>query len=69
MRAVMVFFAVGARRLVKRPGKDAGKSLLRIKAIFQADIVNPLVGIAQVARRQPQLTLTNIAPQTLPFIL
>ena len=69
MRAAVIFFTVGARRLVKRTGEDAGKSLLRVKAVFQANIVNPLIGIAQIARRQQQLTLADIAPQTLPFVL
>lgn len=49
MGATVVLFAVGARRLIEGPGKDAGKSLLRIKAILEADIVDPLIGVAQIA--------------------
>ena len=37
--ATVVLFAVGARRLIEGPGKDAGKGLLRIKAMLEADIV------------------------------
>lgn len=69
MRAAVVFFTVGARRQVKRAGEDTGKGLLRVKTVFQANIVDPLIGIAQIARRQQQLTLADIAPQTLPFVL
>ena len=50
MGATVVLFAVGARRLIEGPGKDAGKGLLRIKAILEADIVDPLIGVAQIAR-------------------
>ena len=49
MGATVVLFAVGARRLIEGPGKDAGKGLLRIKAILEADIVDPLIGVAQIA--------------------
>ena len=41
MGATVVLFAVGARRLIEGPGKDAGKGLLRIKAMLEADIVDP----------------------------
>ena len=61
------FFAVGARRLIEGPGKDAGKGLLRIKAILEADIVDPLIGVAQIAGGQQQLPFANIAPQALPL--
>ena len=54
MGATVVLFAVGARRLIEGPGKDAGKSLLRIKAILEADIVDPLIGVAQIAGGQQQ---------------
>ena len=54
--------------LIEGTGKDTGKGLLRIKAVFQADIINPLVGISQVARRQQQFTLANVAPD-FPFVL
>lgn len=47
MGATVVLFAVGARRLIEGPGEDAGKGLLRIEAILQADIVDPLIGVAQ----------------------
>ena len=53
--ATVVLFAVGARRLIEGPGKDAGKGLLRIKAILEADIVDPLIGVAQIAGGQQQL--------------
>ena len=33
-------FTVGARRQIEGPGEDAGKGLLRIEAILQADIVD-----------------------------
>ena len=69
MRAAVVLFAIRARRLIEGTGKDTGKGLLRIKAVFQADIINPLVGISQVARRQQQFTLANVAPETFPFVL
>lgn len=69
MGATVVLFAVGARRLIEGPGKDAGKSLLRIKAILEADIVDPLIGVAQIAGGQQQLPFANIAPQALPFVL
>ena len=49
VRAAVVLFAIRARRLIEGTGKDTGKGLLRIKAVFQADIINPLVGISQVA--------------------
>ena len=45
VRAAVVLFAICARRLIEGTGKDTGKGLLRIKAVFQADIINPLVGI------------------------
>ena len=61
------FFTVGARRQIEGPGEDAGKGLLRIEAILQADIVDPL--ITQIAGGQQQLPFANIAPQALPFIL
>ncbi len=69
MGATVVLFAVGARRLIEGPGKDAGKSLLRIKAILEADIVDPLIGVAQIAGGQQQLPFANIAPQALPLAL
>ena len=65
--ATVVLFAVGARRLIEGPGKDAGKGLLRIKAILEADIVDPLIGVAQIAGGQQQLPFANIAPQALPL--
>ena len=68
MGATVVLFAVGARRLIEGPGKDAGKSLLRIKAILEADIVDPLIGVAQIAGGQQQ-PFANIAPRALPFVL
>ena len=67
MGATVVLFAVGARRLIEGPGKDAGKGLLRIKAILEADIVDPLIGVAQIAGGQQQLPFANIAPQALPL--
>ena len=39
--ATVVLFTVGARRQIEGPGEDAGKGLLRIEAILQADIVDP----------------------------
>ncbi len=69
MGAIVILFTVGTRRLMKGAGENAGKRLLRIKAVFQANIINPLIGIAQIARRQPQFTFADIAPQTLPFVL
>ena len=65
--ATVVLFAVFARRLIEGPGKDAGKGLLRIKAILEADIVDPLIGVAQIAGGQQQLPFANIAPQALPL--
>ena len=47
--ATVVLFTVGARRQIEGPGEDAGKGLLRIEAILQADIVNPLIGVTQIA--------------------
>ena len=47
VRAAVVLFAIRARRLIEGTGKDTGKGLLRIKAVFQADIINPLVGICR----------------------
>lgn len=69
MGAAVVLFAVGARRLVEGPGEDAGKGLLRIEAILQADIVDPLIGVAQIAGGQQQLPFTNIAPKALSLVL
>ena len=43
------FFYGGARRQIEGPGEDAGKGLLRIEAILQADIVDPLIGVTQIA--------------------
>ena len=68
MGATVVLFLVGARRQIEGPGEDAGKGLLRIEAILQADIVDPLIGVTQIAGGQ-QLPFANIAPQALPFIL
>lgn len=65
--ATVVLFAVGARRLIEGPGEDAGKGLLRIEAILQADIVDPLIGVAQIAGGQQQLPFANIAPRALPL--
>ena len=67
LSARLWFFAIRARRLIEGTGKDTGKGLPRIKAVFQADIINPLVGISQVARRQQQFTLANVAPETFPL--
>jgi hypothetical protein len=66
----VVLFTVGARRQIEGPGEDAGKGLLRIEAILQADIVDPLmIGVTQIAGGQQQLPFANIAPRALPFIL
>ena len=65
--ATVVLFTVGARRQIEGPGEDAGKGLLRIEAILQADIVDPLIGVTQIAGGQQQLPFANIAPQALPF--
>lgn len=65
MGATVVLFAVGARRLIEGPGEDAGKGLLRIEAILEADIVDPLIGVAQIAGGQQQLPFANIAPRGL----
>ena len=54
---------------VEGPGEDAGKGLLRIEAILQADVVDPLIGVTQIAGGQQQLPFANMAPQALPFIL
>ena len=67
--ATVVLFTVGARRQIEGPGEDAGKGLLRIEAILQADIVDPLIGVTQIAGGQQQLPFANIAPCALPFIL
>ena len=48
-------FTVGARRQIEGPGEDAGKGLLRIEAILQADIVDPLIGVTQIAGGQQRL--------------
>ena len=53
--ATVVLFTVGARRQIEGPGEDAGKGLLRIEAILQADIVDPLIGVTQIAGGQQQL--------------
>ena len=65
--ATVVLFTVGARRQIEGPGEDAGRSLLRIEAILQADIVDPLIGVTQIAGGQQQLPFANIAPQALPY--
>ena len=67
--ATVVLFMGRSARLIEGPGKDAGKGLLRIKAILEADIVDPLIGVAQIAGGQQQLPFANIAPQALPFVL
>ena len=67
MGATVVLFTVGARRQIEGPGEDAGKGLLRIEAILQADIVDPLIGVTQIAGGQQQLPFANIAPQALPL--
>ena len=54
MGATVVLFTVGARQ-IEGPGEDAGKGLLRIEAILQADIVDPLIGVTQIAGGQQQL--------------
>ena len=61
--ATVVLFTVGARRQIEGPGEDAGKGLLRIEAILQADIVDPLIGVTQIAGGQQQLP-ANIAPDS-----
>ena len=58
MCLAMVLFTVRTRRLVEGAGKYAGKRLLRVKPIAQADIVHASVGFTQVARRQQQLAFT-----------
>ena len=63
--ATVVLFTVGARRQIEGPGEDAGKGLLRIEAILQADIVDPLIGVTQIAGGQQQLPFANIAPPVL----
>ena len=60
-------FAIRARRLIEGTGKDTGKGLLRIKAVFQADIINPLVGISQVARRQQQFYARECSARDFPL--
>ena len=65
MGATVVLFTVGARRQIEGPGEDAGKGLLRIEAILQADIVDPLIGVTQIAGGQQQLPFANIAPSRL----
>ena len=35
--------------MIEGPGEDAGKGLLRIEAILQADIVDPRIGVTQIA--------------------
>ena len=65
--ATVVLFTVGARRQIEGPGEDAGKGLLRIEAILQADIVDPLIGVTQIAGGQQQLPFANIAPQVSPL--
>ena len=45
MRAWMILFAPDTRRLIEGAGKDPRKGLLRIKAIFQANIVDLIIGI------------------------
>lgn len=67
MGATVVLFAVGARRLIEGPGEDAGKGLLRIEAILQADIVDPLIGVAQIAGGQQRFPFANIAPGLSPL--
>ena len=62
----VVLFAIRARRLIEGTGKDTGKGLLRIN-VAQADI-KPAGRSLQVARRQQQFTLANVAPET-PFVL
>lgn len=67
MGATVVLFAVGARRLIEGPGKDAGKGLLRIKAILEADIVDPLIGVAQIAGGQQQLSFREYSARGSPL--
>ena len=62
-----VLFTVGARR-IEGPGEDAGKGLLRIEAILQADIVDPLIGHADRGRPAAASFREYSAPG-LPFIL
>ena len=62
-------FTVGTRRLVKRAGENACKGLLGIKPVLQADVIDLLIGRAQFIRRQIQLTLADVAPKALPFML
>ena len=65
----MMDFAIGTRRLVKRAGENTGKGLLGIKPVLQADVIDLLIGRTQFIRRQIQLTLADVAPKALPFML
>ena len=65
----MIHFTIGTRRLIKRAGKNAGKSLLGIKPVLQTDVVDLLIGRTQFIRRQIQLALTDVAAKALPFVL
>ena len=69
MGATVVLFTVGARRQIEGPGEDAGKGLLRIEAILQADIVDPLIGVTQIAGGQQQLPFREYSAPGSPFIL
>lgn len=69
MRPTMVLFSVSPGRLMEGAGKDARKRLLRFKAVAQADFVHALVRFTQIPRRQQQLALADVAPQTFAFVL
>ena len=67
--ATVVLFTVGARRQIEGPGEDAGKGLLRIEAILQADIVDPLIGVTQIAERPAAASFREYSAPGSPFIL
>ena len=67
MGATVVLFTVGARRQIEGPGEDAGKGLLRIEAILQADIVDPLIGVTQIAGGQQQLSFREYSAPGSPL--
>ena len=67
MGATVVLFTVGARRQIEGPVKTRVKVCCESKPYFRADIVDPLIGVTQIAGGQQQLPFANIAPQALPL--
>ena len=69
MGATVVLFTVGARRQIEGPGEDAGKGLLRIEAILQADIVDPADRCHADRGRPAAASFREYSAPGSPFIL